>query len=155
VKGGAQRHGHGRCLLVRSSARPEKLVEEIAEPCLEHVHLGVGDGDALRPIVRDRPGRQVMLRRPADATRGRRPAVKIVGQNAQAEARSGYPRSSAPYGFQTNGLSLSESTLPPPGRSAMTIMAQLALRVTVSGKSSSTRSCITFGVIRPRSPRSR
>ena len=32
---------------------------------------------------------------------------------------------------------------------------QLALRDNVSGRSSSTRSCITLGVIRPRSPRSR
>ncbi len=35
------------------------------------------------------------------------------------------------------------------------VVAQPALRDSVSGRSSSTRSCITFGVIRPRSPRSR
>ena len=36
-----------------------------------------------------------------------------------------------------------------------TCVSQLALRDSVSGRSSSTRSCITFGVMRPRSPRSR
>jgi hypothetical protein len=35
------------------------------------------------------------------------------------------------------------------------IMAQLAFRDSVNGRSSSTRSCITLGVMRPRSPRSR
>ena len=38
---------------------------------------------------------------------------------------------------------------------AKAVMVQLTLRDSVSGRSSSTRSCITFGVIRPRSPRSR
>ena len=38
---------------------------------------------------------------------------------------------------------------------ANALMVQLALRDSVSGRSNSTRSCITFGVIRPRSPRSR
>src|SRR5258708_5977458 len=36
---------------------------------------------------------------------------------------------------------------------AKAVMAQLALRDSVSGRSSFTRSCITFGVMRPRSPR--
>ncbi|MGB8364460.1 MAG: hypothetical protein WCE20_08025 [Rhizomicrobium sp.] len=71
IKGGAQRHGHGRCLLIRSSARPEKLVEQVAEPCLEHVHLGVGDGDALGPVVGDGPRREVVLGRAA----GKRPRL--------------------------------------------------------------------------------
>jgi hypothetical protein len=35
------------------------------------------------------------------------------------------------------------------------LIVQLALRDSVSGRSNSTRSCMTFGVIRPRSPRSR
>ena len=38
---------------------------------------------------------------------------------------------------------------------AQAVMAQLAFRDSVSGRSNSTRSCITLGVIRPRSPRSR
>ena len=42
VEGGAQRHGHSKRLL-RSSARPEQLIEEVAEPCLEHVELGLGN----------------------------------------------------------------------------------------------------------------
>jgi len=37
---------------------------------------------------------------------------------------------------------------------AKAVMVQLALRDSVSGKFSSTRSCMTLGVIRPRSPRS-
>ena len=46
-------------------------------------------------------------------------------------------------------------------RDAATLLADFwetvdtVLRESVSGRSSSTRSCITFGVIRPRSPRSR
>ena len=68
IEGGAQRHGHGRCLLIRSSARPEQLVEQVAEPCLEHVHLGVGDRDMLGPVVGDGPRREVVLGRPAEET---------------------------------------------------------------------------------------
>jgi hypothetical protein len=30
-------------LLVRSSARPEQFIEEVAEPTLEHLHLGLRD----------------------------------------------------------------------------------------------------------------
>lgn len=67
IKGGAQRHGHGRCLLIWSSALPEQLVEEVAEPRLEHVHLGVRDRDTRGPVVGDGPRLKVVLRRPANA----------------------------------------------------------------------------------------
>jgi hypothetical protein len=59
IQGGAQRHGHGGCSLLRSPARPEQFIEQIAEPCLEHVQLGVRHGDVLGPIIRDLPVRQV------------------------------------------------------------------------------------------------
>ncbi len=52
IEGGAQRHGHGKCLLT-SSARPEQFVEEVAEPCLEYVEFGVRDRHTLGPIVGD------------------------------------------------------------------------------------------------------
>jgi hypothetical protein len=200
-----QRHGHGKCLLVRSSARPEQFVEEVAEPRLEHVEFGLSDRDVLGPIVCDGPRLKVVLGRPANARPRLRLDVKIVGQNAQGDARSGHPGSIAPLGSQANDLSLSGNALLPPVESvtkgadtlilnldrlasprrtgdrqsrpkprsggaerasldglaavrparAQAVMAQLAFRDSVSGRSSSTRSCITFGVIRPRSPRSR
>ena len=59
------------------------------------------------------------------------------------------PRSGGAARASLDGL----ATVRPPRRQA--VMAQLALRETVRGRSSSTRSCVTFGVIRPRSPRSR
>jgi hypothetical protein len=46
VQGGAQRHGH-REYPLRSSARPEQFIEQIAEPCLEHIELGVGNRNAM------------------------------------------------------------------------------------------------------------
>ena len=57
----SRRAGRGRraaarswqAVSLRSSARPEQFVEEVAEPCLEHVDLGVRDRHALGPIVRD------------------------------------------------------------------------------------------------------
>ncbi len=48
-----------------STAGAEQLIEEIAEPRLEHVHLGFRDRDMLGPVVGDGPGGKVMLRRPA------------------------------------------------------------------------------------------
>jgi len=204
VKGGAQRHGHRDCPL-RSSARPEQFIEEIAEPCLEHVELGVGDRHRVGPIVHDGPCLNIMLGRAADARPGRRLDVKIVRQNAEAGAWSGHPRSIAPLCPQANDRFLSANALLLPGKPATrgalalssdldrlasprragdsrsrpqprsggaerasldgvaavrparakAAMVQLALRDSVSGRSSFTRSCITFGVMRPRSPRSR
>jgi hypothetical protein len=55
----------GVCLLLTSSARPEQLIEKIAEPRLEHVHLGLGDGNVLGPVVGYGLGRKVVFRRPA------------------------------------------------------------------------------------------
>ena len=61
IEGGAQRHAHGRGFLVRSSALREKLVEQVSEPPLEHVDLGIRDGNALRPIVGDGPRGKIVL----------------------------------------------------------------------------------------------
>jgi len=66
-----------RCLLP-PEARREQFIKEIAEPCLEHIKLGIGDRHRVGPIVRDRPGGQVVLRRPADARPGLRLDVKVV-----------------------------------------------------------------------------
>jgi hypothetical protein len=118
VKGGAQRHGHRDCPL-RSSARPEQFIEEIAEPCLEHIELGVGDRHWVGPIVRDRPRLNVMLRRAADARPGLRLDLKIVGQNTQAGARSGYPRSTAPPPLASEQRFLSDDAGVPSGGSLM------------------------------------
>ncbi len=203
IQGGAQRHGHRDCPL-RSSARPEQLIEKVAEPCLEHVQLGVGDWHRVGPIVRNDPRIKIVPGRPADARPGFWLNVKIIGQNAQAGAGSGHPRSIAPLRSQANDRFLSASAPVPSGRSVMkgapalissldrlaslrragdgrsrpkprsggaerasldglaavrparakAVMARLALRDSVSGRSSSTRSCMTFGVMRPRSPRS-
>ncbi len=59
------------------------------------------------------------------------------------------PRSGGAARASLDGL----TTVRPARLQAVT--AQPALRPTVSGRSSSTRSCVTIGVIRPRSPRSR
>jgi len=42
-------------------ARPEQLVEEVAEPRLEHVEFGLSDRDVLGPIVCDGPRVKVVL----------------------------------------------------------------------------------------------
>ena len=64
IKGGAQRHGHDGKLLT-SSARPEQLVEQVAEPRLEHIDLGFCDGHALGPVVGDGPALKIVLWRTA------------------------------------------------------------------------------------------
>ena len=51
---GAQRHGHSGNLLT-SSARPKQLVEQVAEPRLEHIDFSLRYGDALMPVVGDGP----------------------------------------------------------------------------------------------------
>jgi hypothetical protein len=179
--------------------------EQIAEPCLEHVELGIGDWHRVGPIVGDGPRFNIVLGRAPHAWPALRLDVKIVRQNSQAGAWSGHPGSIASRRTRTNGLSLSRSTLfllgksvmkgaltlisnldrlasprragdsrsrPQPGSGgterasldglaavrpacAKAVMVQLALRDSVSGRSNFTRSCITFGVMRPRSPRSR
>src|SRR5260370_1385594 len=68
VKGGAQRHGHGKRLL-RSWERPEQFIEKVAEPSFEHVELSLGDWDALGPVVRDGPRRNVVLDRAPEPPR--------------------------------------------------------------------------------------
>ncbi|MGA8095371.1 MAG: hypothetical protein WB823_14025 [Steroidobacteraceae bacterium] len=105
VKGGAQRHGHVSSLLLTSSAWPEQLIEQIAEPRLEHVHLGLGNWNLLGPIVGDGPGREVVLRRPA----GERPRVaeqlfKLLGDpEDRFEDGPGHVGSIAPTGAKQNG----------------------------------------------------
>ncbi len=59
------------------------------------------------------------------------------------------PRSGGAERASLDGLAADQ-----PAR-AKAVMVQLALRDSVIGRSSSTRSCMTLGVIRPRSPRSR
>jgi hypothetical protein len=118
VEGSAQWHGHGKCLL-KSSARPEQFIEEIAESCLEHVEFGVGDRHAVGPIVGDGPSLDIMLDGPSEARPRARNDVKIIGHNAEADALSGHPASITPLGSQTNGLSLSGNALLPPGKSVM------------------------------------
>jgi len=98
----------------------EPLVEEIAEACLEHVELDIGDRHRVRPIVRDGPSRDVVLRRPV----GTRPRldrnVKVIGQDAQ-DGTSKHPDRIALHASEMNGRSLSRSVLPPPGRLAASV----------------------------------
>ncbi len=50
----------------------EQLIQNVAEPGLEHVHLGRSHRDVLGPIVGDRPGGQAMLGRTARNVEGLR-----------------------------------------------------------------------------------
>ena len=74
--------------------------------------------------------------------------LRATGRGGGRRSRP-QPRSGGAARASLDGL----TTVRPSRRQAVT--AQLALRAIVSGRSSSTRSCVTFGVIRPRSPRSR
>ena len=65
-----------------SSAWPEQFVEQIAEPCLEHVKLGVGDRHMLRPIVANGPGLDIVLDGPSEARPRTGRDDEIVGQDA-------------------------------------------------------------------------
>ncbi len=89
IQRGAQWHGH-RDYPLSSSVRPEQLIEEITEPCLEHVELGIGDRYRVGPIVRDSPRRRVVLRRPTDTRPRLDRNVEVIGQYAQAGAWSGH-----------------------------------------------------------------
>ena len=53
-----------------SSRRPEQFIEQVAEPCLEDVDLGVRDRHARGPVVHDAPGLNVMFDRAAKARPG-------------------------------------------------------------------------------------
>ena len=210
VEGGAQRHGHGKSLL-RSSARPEYLVEQIAEPRLEHIYLGLRDRHARGPVVDDAPLLKVVLRWPADARPRAGDDEEIVGQDtarraAAQSARRDIAPESRRNAFRRNDrflrqarFALTASTLSQWERirSFRTLIAWQALAgpatggqgrsreavarhapaltgwrrsgllaskrswltrlsaTKVSGRSNSTQSCITLGVMRPRSPRSR
>jgi hypothetical protein len=78
IQRSAQRRGHRDCPL-RSSARPEQLIEEIAEPCLEHVELGIGDRHRVGPIVGDSPRLDIVLGRQAHARPRLRLDVRSLG----------------------------------------------------------------------------
>ncbi len=80
IEGGAQRHGHNDCLL-RSSARPEQLIKQIAEPRFEHVEFGVRNRHTLGPIVGDGPGLNIMFDRSAKARPRAGDDEKIVGKH--------------------------------------------------------------------------
>ena len=74
--------------------------------------------------------------------------LRAIGRGGCRRSRP-QPRSGGAARASLDGL----AKVRPPSRQA--VMAQLALRETVRGRSSSTRSYVTFGAIRPRSPRSR
>lgn len=54
----------------RSSARPEQFVEQIAEPRIEYINLGLRDRHAFGPVVRDGPFFNVVLGRAAKICHG-------------------------------------------------------------------------------------
>ena len=93
VKGGAERHGPWGCVHGdHSSDRSKQFVQNITEPGFEHIHFAVRHRHALRPVVGDRPGRQVVCWRASAPPRGRgREVVKIVGKDATPRERSGVP----------------------------------------------------------------
>ena len=121
IKGGAQRHGHDVWLFVRSSTRPEQLIEKIAEPCLEHVNLGLRDRQSLGPVVGDRPRLKVVFDRPADARPRLEWDVRIVRHDASdgalvtvfaaRGARSGHPDRIARSADKQNNPILRHGTL--------------------------------------------
>jgi hypothetical protein len=61
----------------------EQLVEDIAEPCLEHVDLGIRDRHPLGPVIYDAPSLKAALDRPPDARPGLDLDVQIIGKNAE------------------------------------------------------------------------
>jgi hypothetical protein len=71
------------CMSVIRLWPPEQLVEDIAEPCLEHVDLGIRDRHPLRPVVNDTPRIKAALDRPPDARPGLGHDVKVIGKNAE------------------------------------------------------------------------
>jgi hypothetical protein len=77
VEGGANRCGHD--VLPPSIACREQLVEQIAEPSLEHVNLGLGHGHVLPPVIGHRPLDRIDLpRSPRAASRSTHIVVQIV-----------------------------------------------------------------------------
>ncbi len=61
--------------------RPEQFIEEVAKPCLEHVHLAFGDGHALRPVIDDAPANQIVLHRPTRSAIGREQVIVKVSRD--------------------------------------------------------------------------
>src|SRR4029077_14587191 len=70
------------------SVWPEQFIEEIAEPRLEHVHLGLHNRDALRPIVRDGPIGKIVFDRATDTRPRSGPGIvaKIIWQHARSRS---------------------------------------------------------------------
>ena len=91
--------------------RLEQLIEEIAEPCLEHVELGIGDRHRGGPIVRDDPRLDIVLGRASDPRPGLYRNVEVVGQDAQVGASSRDPGSIARRDNELNVLILAAGTL--------------------------------------------
>ena len=74
-------------------------------PLLEYLDLDLGNGDPLRPVVGDGPGREVMLRRPArKRPRTAEQRFKLLGdRRGRFEERPGHVASIAPAGGKQNG----------------------------------------------------
>lgn len=92
---------------------------QVAEPRLEYVYLGLRDRDMLGPVVGGGPGRKVVLGRPTDTRPRLDGNIKVIGQHAQAGARSGHPCRIALHICGGNGRSLSHDPLSPPGSLAV------------------------------------
>ena len=63
--------------------RTEQFVENIAEPCLEHVDLGIRDRHPLGPIIIDAPRIKAALDRPPNARPGLDHDIQVIGKNAE------------------------------------------------------------------------
>lgn len=64
-------------LLLNSSAGSEQPVEDVAEPCLEHIDIALCDGKAFWPAVADGPVRKGEFLRAASARSGLCPKIVI------------------------------------------------------------------------------
>jgi hypothetical protein len=85
IEGGAQGHGHRRCLLI-SSAWPEEFIEKIAEPCFKNVDFAIRDRHARGPIVDNAPSLNVVFDRAAKVRPRTRHDIKIGRQFAEYSA---------------------------------------------------------------------
>src|ERR1700676_5290076 len=78
----AARTGTVMAISPRSVAGGEQLVEQVAEPGLEHLDLGLGHRHVLGPIILHGPPARIIGRRPAGAPgRRARVVVKIVSRH--------------------------------------------------------------------------
>jgi hypothetical protein len=73
----------GRSMSAIDLRHAEQLVENIAEPCLEHLDLGIRDRHPRGPVINDAPRIKTALDRPPDARPRLGLDIQIIGKNAE------------------------------------------------------------------------